>query len=72
MNRRWYQAVSLRKGAPMVDPIPLRKERPQDREEIVAALEELLARLDKLGLFQAGAHLSMAIESLNRGRLQGR
>lgn len=52
----------------MADPIPFRKEQSHGREQILEALIEQLAHLDRLGLFQAGAHLSMAIESLSRGR----
>jgi hypothetical protein len=52
----------------MAEPIPIRREQPQDREQILEAMVEMLEKLDRLELFQAGAHLSLAIESLSRGR----
>ena len=51
----------------MTDPFPLGRHRKQSEvAEVREQLAIVLAGLDKLSLFQAGAHVSMALECLDR------
>lgn len=42
------------------------KERWDELEQLYEQATEMLAGLDRLGLYQAGAHLSMAIEAMRQ------
>ncbi len=50
----------------MVEPLPFPLQKPPDREDLLKAMSEILARLDRAQLFQAGAHMSMAIHCVTK------